>query len=730
MFLKLFFILKLFAYVTSDEQYLSNLIDYYDTILDRSINELTISYSDQEGTCEFFKSCPSNKNGTFLNVFGLDEHFGNLSTNRDVIMVKHSISDISINDKYLSDICSVNEQRNLWKTNADISDEDDGGLIWQYGGNPDGTSFIYPGYNWTSNNQCPGSYRPESRPWYTSGASGQKNIILLIDVSDSSPESETRLSWSKIVAQHFLDSLSYRDFVTIIPYSDYPVPYDDFSLTRANIENVELLDMFVENMVLNEGSSTNIGLAIQAAMDILTSSPESGQSSGCTNTVVLISNGENALNEIDPLSVLHSDTMVFSFIISPTDENPALKTPAILSCKTNGIIKIYVNEFDFYEPVDIYGKYLSSGITNNVVRWSEIYDDSFGLGDIISGSRPIYDEDGNIISVLAIDVLFSNISNNYLISKDDVQNFLVNNQVCEPFIFNEESYELLQDLNICHDIEEEETVDEKEFIKLKPLWITLSVFITVFIYGLISKIIYDNFHHTIGCYLILISLFSLILVLWFLIVFWDLMWPSIVIFNTYKSTVITVENTALNGYRCCDIINCDCVNTVSPSCSSLKSQLIEGTCDNGYHCCKKHCYDCNCQTHCTQSKHGSSCYTTCDRCCDCTKSVNHVKCESACGTCYHATVDVSFVIDGNGDDKESIIHTKLVKSCGRDNIDCANDFIDSHPEIGGSIDAYYDETKPTNLRFDIDISDRVYSVTIIPGLLLFIICCALYYYYI
>jgi hypothetical protein len=104
--------------------------------------------------------------------------------------------------------------------------------------------------------------------------------------------------------------------------------------------------------------------------------------------------------------------MVFSYIISPDDDDPAKIYPSRLSCASKGLINIYIDkEMDIYEPVDIYTQYLGSGIENTEVRWTEPYVDAFGLGYVITGSRPIYEDDTNgyriIKSVIAMDVLYS-----------------------------------------------------------------------------------------------------------------------------------------------------------------------------------------------------------------------------------------------------------------------------------------------------------------------------------
>ena len=725
--------------LVENEIYMSSVVSHFNKVIQESFDYLNNSYyqSDLTSNCTFYRACEfvidATEYGEYSEIgYSTDFQFGNLSTNRDIIMFKRSIhSDYNLT-KEKEDICVINEQVTLWESHLE---KNENGLIWQYIGTPEDTLGSFPAYNWTSSNQCPGTYQPTLRPWYVSGSSGQKNMVILLDISDSAPDSDGRVEISKEIAKLFLGTLSFRDFVTIIPYSDFAMPYDENFLTRGDIENVVVLETYVDGITVNSGSSTNIGLALQTAYDILKSSDESGDTSGCTNTIVLLTNGENEIKTVDPLTVVEDsgiDAMIFSFIISPDDENPARLVPTQLACSTDGLVEVYTGtEFDYTNPVELFGTYLSSGIENTQVRWSEPYIDAFGLGKIITGSRPVYSTDENGIStlrsIIATDILFSNISNNGIISEDDVIAHLVANQVCEPFIVNQEVRSSLQEANICDNLGTDESTSEEEYVELEALWITMSVLLFLFMscFPCIAvahnkKEDEDNEHCVCA-----ISLFSVFFWLWFLCMFWSYMWDDIQQYHEWKATDATVERKELNGYRCCDIVNCQCSNVNAPSCSSLKSQLIEGVCDNGYHCCNEVCYSCNCYETCSPNgnRGGQTCTTHCSTCCDCVQSVSHRKCESVCGTCYKPTVYVSYLIDNNDDGKESLIHTSFSKSCGRDQLSCANSYLDDYPDIGETLDIYYNPSNPTQITESVSYDDGVLAATIIPAGIIFMLFC-------
>ena len=185
---------------------------------------------------------------------------------------------------------------------------------------------------------------------------------------------------------------------------------------------------------------------------------------------------------------------------------------------------------------------------------------------------------------------------------------------------------------------------------------------------------------------------------------------------------MTVEAKELNGYRCCDIVNCQCINTNAPSCSSMKASLIEGECGNGYECCNWYYYSCNCYTSCSSSSsYGTSCSRRCSTCKTCTSSVANEKCQVKCGTCYTPTVSVYYEVDGNNDGTASIIESSFSDSCGRDELTCAENYLNDYPQVGGTFTAYYNPVKPSEIGETVDYSGPALGVPITFGIITLIL---------
>lgn len=65
--------------------------------------------------------------------------------------------------------------------------------------------------------ECP-DYDPRFRPWYTTGSSGAKNVVLIIDISGSMQG--TRIEIAKEAAKSVVNTFSNNDFVGVVTFSN------------------------------------------------------------------------------------------------------------------------------------------------------------------------------------------------------------------------------------------------------------------------------------------------------------------------------------------------------------------------------------------------------------------------------------------------------------------------------------------------------------------------------
>eukprot|EP01062_Namystynia_karyoxenos_P058742 TRINITY_DN50225_c0_g1_i1.p1 TRINITY_DN50225_c0_g1~~TRINITY_DN50225_c0_g1_i1.p1 ORF type:complete len:1239 (+),score=214.23 TRINITY_DN50225_c0_g1_i1:69-3785(+) len=87
--------------------------------------------------------------------------------------------------------------------------------LYQFFGCAEGPFRIYPGRTWSrSHSGVPRWYDAHTRPWYTAGQSGPKDIAIVLDTSASMSGWRGRMS--KAIAANILDSLSQDDYFTVI----------------------------------------------------------------------------------------------------------------------------------------------------------------------------------------------------------------------------------------------------------------------------------------------------------------------------------------------------------------------------------------------------------------------------------------------------------------------------------------------------------------------------------
>ena len=101
-----------------------------------------------------------------------------------------------------------------------------------YVGMNDGAFRIYPSNtaNKLDNGSCT-DYDPRFRPWYVSGTSSAKNIILIIDTSGSM--SGSRLTIAKSAAKAVVGTFSNSDFVGVLEFDSSSNTLVSSQITRA-----------------------------------------------------------------------------------------------------------------------------------------------------------------------------------------------------------------------------------------------------------------------------------------------------------------------------------------------------------------------------------------------------------------------------------------------------------------------------------------------------------------
>ena len=104
------------------------------------------------------------------------------------------------------------------------------------------------------------SYDPRFRPWYVSAASGSKDVVILLDISESMLQNG-RLALAKEAVISVLNTMGHSSFVSVVAFNQEVVLscFGDYAedLVSATPRNVAELIEFVEGLEASGGTNNS-----------------------------------------------------------------------------------------------------------------------------------------------------------------------------------------------------------------------------------------------------------------------------------------------------------------------------------------------------------------------------------------------------------------------------------------------------------------------------------------
>jgi len=302
-------------------------------------------------------------------------------------------------------------------------------------------------------------YDPRIRPWWAAATAGPKTVVLMLDVSASaSLEIEgggTRLELLKRAAIDIINSFSEADEVAVLPYSD------EESLTCERWADAGACQIFkgtddnlatLKNLVrqLEPLAGTDLTLGLDRAFGLLsTFTDEFSPEEACTPVVIILSDGGDCstLQRVGPLEVsgapnggfcagappessgdgirrllAHTDALqkdleagpfgkrarIFTISIGETADSVLLRqivcklgagtaSRIVADAGLDPLSQVNFNEFlaAQFRPAD--------GVGPGNVRWSNVYLDDGGLGEMITAAVTVWSGQG-LVGVVGTDV--------------------------------------------------------------------------------------------------------------------------------------------------------------------------------------------------------------------------------------------------------------------------------------------------------------------------------------
>lgn len=276
-------------------------------------------------------------------------------------------------------------------------------------------------------------YDPTTRPWYGPAATGPKDIIFVIDKSESMNEirpGKNQSKWKEIVKaiSTVVETLAPTDYYNVVLYSDFAKSmWGNGGLIHASNKHKEMSSNDLLNLdPPRNGSKANFTAAFAEAFETMIDSCKGKDCSECEKIIVFVTDGTDSSEEyngglkasaISKTIERYQDEMkdatkkrisIFTYSLSEEADDSILKK---IACENDGFWALIRDEDDITTVLKDYYLFLASRYSDRVV-WAEPYIDDFTGENITTVATPIYTSGKNgtqreFIGVVGHDVFFS-----------------------------------------------------------------------------------------------------------------------------------------------------------------------------------------------------------------------------------------------------------------------------------------------------------------------------------
>jgi len=291
--------------------------------------------------------------------------------------------------------------------------------LFKYFGARNGLFRMYPAQG---RKNC-GSYDPRIRPWFVAAASGPKDVVLVIDGTNSMARIDGALKVTREAAIAVVGTLNVGDRFTVMALTNgvdvllegsrtfipaTSVNINDLILLRATSVNQNNAIEAINNLMPD--GQTDIYTAFETAFDAIYNTLEQGETSGGPIAILFMSDDqisetadtlEDAESEAEQILGLIDDRTL-EFASRPVSRNVTIFTYSLgedldhdllkrIACNTGGIWTSVKNE-DLVAQMSSYYKLFALGLDRKgVATWVEPY--TFASRSVLGTtvSVPVYD---------------------------------------------------------------------------------------------------------------------------------------------------------------------------------------------------------------------------------------------------------------------------------------------------------------------------------------------------
>jgi uncharacterized protein YegL len=235
---------------------------------------------------------------------------------------------------------------------------------------------------------CDG-YDPRYRPWYSSIATGPKDLVLVLDKSGSMEGS--RMSLAHDAAKRVLKTLGKNDYIGVVLFNNEVMNYAEVLVPMTG-KNADSITSYIENEYCKtcNGGGTNFQASIRKAFEILQASKDRGATSTCARAIMFLTDGVADFYEDDYAYVKDKaaelQVAMLTYAIGGDADETVLRN---LACENRGVFYRAPEGADLAGIMSKYFLYFALGTRSCNVRWIE-YSDWITATPLLAGCLPFY----------------------------------------------------------------------------------------------------------------------------------------------------------------------------------------------------------------------------------------------------------------------------------------------------------------------------------------------------
>eukprot|EP00931_Biecheleriopsis_adriatica_P045700 TRINITY_DN26166_c0_g1_i1.p1 TRINITY_DN26166_c0_g1~~TRINITY_DN26166_c0_g1_i1.p1 ORF type:complete len:765 (+),score=129.38 TRINITY_DN26166_c0_g1_i1:56-2296(+) len=268
---------------------------------------------------------------------------------------------------------------------------------------------------WPNAQFCPSNYDPRFRPWYASGVTGPKDVVIVVDVSGSMNQN-SRNKLAKSATKAILDTLTWKDFATVILFNNDVAAVFSDRLVSVTDSQRDAMHAWVDSgsgewkgggtdfqRALLGGISGGYASQHPGAFKIIEDSVSAGSTSMCQKLIMFLTDGEADFGAPDFQKVRELstkfDTVLFTYALGDGADTSITKQ---LACENRGIFyPVSDNDNRLATTMAGYYSYFAEGQQSCTPAFVE-YKDAITKEPLYAGCLPMYDREGSEVHLLGV----------------------------------------------------------------------------------------------------------------------------------------------------------------------------------------------------------------------------------------------------------------------------------------------------------------------------------------